>query len=205
MSSPIRRLNCFFFITIVIFGSITACAQRPYLEVNYQNIAASNQLDGKQVRIQVKDLRTNPAIFTPEAASEFQGFQDQYRLFVISEASQKVSFGDQDLTGLVYQVFSLRLKKMGAEVVAFDRDDVPLLQVLIKNLKIDLRDSRWVTSVSFEGNLSVENRLVARETVSGEAERIKILGNKGADDTFSGIFSEIINRLNIVKLFSASP
>ena len=200
MLTSFGRLSCYFLIPLLFCVGLTACAQRPFLVVDYKTIEASNQLAGKQVRLQVKDLRTDPSIFTPEAAADFPGFQEQYRFVEASEASKAAS-NDLDLTSLVYQAFALRLEKMGAEVVDLDRDNVPLFQVSIKQLKIDLKDSRWVTSVSFEGNLSVDGRLIAKETVSGEAERIKILGSGGADENFSNIFTEIINRLNIAKLF----
>lgn len=201
MYSPLIRTVGGFACVVLLFISLIGCTKRPYLVVDYKIVAASNQLDGKRLRLQVKDLRLNPSIFTPVAAAQFPGFEDRYRLTRLNGKNEKTLLDEQDLHGLFYEAFAMRLEKMGVEIVPMERDDVPLFQILINTLKIDLQDRKWVTSVSFEGNLSVDNQLVARETVSGEAERVKILGTKGADDTFSDIFTEIVNRLNIVKLF----
>jgi len=180
---------------------MAACAPRPYLIVDYRVPAPSEQLAGKKVRIQVKDLRTDKEIFTPAAAKEFQGFKGRYSLAWVTENKERILAGEKDLQGLFFEAFKKRLEQLGVEVVPADREDVPLFQVLLNTLKIDLRDRKWTARASYEANLSVDNQLVARETVTGEAERVKIIGRKGADDTLSDIFTEIINRLNIVKLF----
>lgn len=201
MFISLGRTVCFF-VLCLFFIPLISCAKRPYLVVDYKIVAESDRLTGKLLRVQVKDLRLNPSIFTPAAAVKFPGFEDRYRLSRANPDNEKTLSDELDLEGLFYEAFAMRLQKMGVEIVPQDRDDAPLFQILINTLKIDLRDHKWVTSVSFEGNLSVDNQLVARETVSGEAERVKIVGTKGADDNFSDIFTEITNRLNIGKLFS---
>jgi hypothetical protein len=40
------------------------------------------------------------------------------------------------------------------------------------------------------------------ETVVGNAERINIIGRKGADTVISEIFTDMLNRVDIVKLFA---
>ncbi len=55
--------------------------------------------------------------------------------------------------------------------------------------------------MNYEAGLSVNSQVVAKESVNGESERVRIIGRKGADDNLSSLFTEIINRLDIHKLF----
>jgi uncharacterized lipoprotein YajG len=189
-------------LAIVAFLFLTtACGQRNYLIVDYQVPAASQALSGQRVRIEVKDLRENTTTLTPAAAIEFPGFEERYSLSWVNETNLRIAVGEKDLRGLFQESFQKRLTQMGVLVVPPDDDSAPLFQILIQTMQIDLKDRKWTAKVSFESNLFMDNQLVAKETVNGSAERPKILGRKGADDTLSDIFTDIINRLNIIKLF----
>lgn len=179
----------------------TSCAHRPYLMVDYQIPAKSEALAGQTVRVEIKDARKEAFTFTFAAAREFPGFENLYSLSWVTEQKERILAGEKNLPQLFEAAFRKRLERMGASVVPMDQDDVPLFQVIIKTMKIDLKDRKWVATVAFEASLFMDNQLVAREKVTGTAERVKIVGRKGADDTFSDIFTDIINRLDIVKLF----
>lgn len=197
---PIRQIGINLVIGFILLFS-AACAHRSYLIVDYKVPVASDALAGRKVRIQVKDARTDPWIFTPIAAQQFPGFKDRYSLSWVLESKERISAGEKDLPGLFEEAFEKRLAQMGVEVVPLDQDNAPLFQVIIQSMKIHLQDRKWLTNVAFEANLFMDDQLVARETVTGSAERVKIIGRKGADDTLSDIFTDIINRLNIIKLF----
>jgi hypothetical protein len=201
MHSPLRRQGFALLSIVLVLAYICGCAQRHYLIVDYQVPRISNQLIGQKVRIEVKDLRNDKQIFTPVAAAYFTEFQDRYSLSWVSENKSRIMAGEKDLQGLFLETFKKRLEQMGAEVVSTDRSEVPLFQVLINTLKIDLQDRNWTAKASYEASLSSDSQIVAREKVSGEAEQLRIIGRKGADDTLSDIFNSAINRLDILKLF----
>jgi len=190
-----------FLIGIAPLIILAACAPRHHLVVNYELAEASEVLAGQQVRIEVKDLRDDPLIFTPEAAKQFPDFKSRYDLAWVNRDKQRIPVGEEDLQGLFKEAFKKRLALLGATIVPDTMDEAPRFQILINTLKIDLADRKWIARASFEANLFVDNQLVAREKVRGEAERVRILGSKGADVTLSEIFSEIINQLHIVKLY----
>lgn len=198
-SRPIRQVSVYF-VTAFALISIVACAPRTYMIVDYPVPAATNLLQGQKVRLQIQDARTDTLLFTPAAAQQFEYFRERYSLSWIDANKQRVFAGDKDLPGLFYEVIKKRLEQLGAQVVAADEDTAPSMVVSIRNLKVDLRDYKWVANAAYEATLSYNNN-VAREAVSGEAERVRIIGRKGADNTLSDIFGEMINRLNIVKLF----
>lgn len=199
MKYSIRSHTILFVIAFLLLLT-SGCAHRPYLIVDYKVPPASELLAGQKARIEIKDARADDQIFTPAAAQEFPGFENRYSLSWVTD-KERIAAGEKSLSGLFEEAFKKRLEQMGATVLPMNSDNAPLFQVILQKMKIDLKDRKWMTAVVFEANLFMDNQLVARETVSGSAERVKIVGRKGADDTLSDIFTDIINRLDIVKLF----
>jgi hypothetical protein len=177
------------------------CAGRTYLMVDYQLPPESEALRGQLVRLTVQDVRAETTILSSSAAKEFDNFKDHYSLAFVTATGERAFKGDQDLVNLFRSAFRKRLELLGVEVLEFAKADVPVFEIVIKELSIDLKDRKWLTKVGYEANLSSDSRIIARENITGEAERLKIIGRKGADTVFSDIFTEIINRVDIVKLF----
>jgi hypothetical protein len=182
-----------------IFFAPAACATRSYLMVDYQLPPASDRLKGQQVRIQVKDVRTDPHVFTPSAARPFGVFSNHYNLTVIS-GTQRTPVGGRDLQGLFLEVFEKRLVQSGAQIVPPNQVGAPLLQISIHSVQIDLKDRKWIATVSYAAELFIDDQSVTREMVSGNAERVRIIGTDNVDETMSDIITEIINRLDLVKI-----
>ena len=202
MHARLRPQGFAFFTILLTIACICGCAtQRPYLMVNYAVPRISDQLVGQKVRIEVKDIRQDVQTFTPAAAEHFKDFQNRYSLTWISENKGRIHAGEKDLQELFLETFKKRLQQMGAEVVYTDREEIPLFQVLINSMKVDLRERKWIAQASYEASLSVDSQIVAREKVSGEGEKPYIIGRKGADDSLSDIFTSVINKVDIVKLF----
>ncbi len=196
-----RTISSHIGLLLMILLISVGCSSRTSLLVDYHVPSISNQLEGKQVHLEVRDVRADRHLFTAKAANDFQGFRSRYDLTLVAADKGRTSIGERDLQGLFLEVFNKRLQHLGADIASDKQDAVPHLQILIKAFKIDLNERKWIASASYEANLSIDNQLVAREMVTGSAERLKIVGTKGADTTLSDIFTEIINRLNIVKLF----
>jgi hypothetical protein len=196
-----RRPIFLFFSLVIAIACICGCGQRAYLIVDYQVPAVTDQLIGQKVRIEAKDLREDAQLFTPEAAKHFKDFQNRYSLTWVSQNKNRILAGEKNMQELFLETFKKRLEQMGAEVVYSDREEIPLFQVLVNSVKIDLKDRKWVVSASYEANLTVDNQIVARETISGEGEKLQLIGRKAADDALGDIFTSVINRVDIIKLF----
>lgn len=180
---------------------LAGCVGRSYLIVDYQLPPESEELKGQVVRLIVKDSRANRTVLSPSAAKEFNNFKNRYSLSWSSEKNKRTFAGDQDLENLFRLAFRKRLEREGVEVLEHARADVPVFEVVIKDLYIDLQNRKWLTKITYEASLSSDSQLIARENITGEAERLKIIGRKGADTVFSDIFTEMINRIDIAKLF----
>lgn len=201
MDFDLGRIRTRRLVNLVLAALLLGCAPRSYLMVDYHLPAASQILKKQTVRIQVKDLRDTQKVFDPSAAEQFQGFTGRYSLTWISRSKQRMPAGEYDLKNLFRATFQKRLQEMGATVAPDNQENIPIFGIVIHRFVIDLKDHKWIADVSYEANLSRDSQLIARETVAGRAERIKIIGRKGADEVLSDIFTEIINRVDIRKLF----
>ena len=75
------------------------------------------------------------------------------------------------------------------------------MQVEIKIFKIDLINRKWKANVSYETSLTADGKNIVKETVSGKAERVKLVGSKAAQEVVGDLFTDMINRLDINRLF----
>jgi hypothetical protein len=80
--------------------------------------------------------------------------------------------------------------------------DIPVFQIKIDRFHIKLVGQKWLADVSYEASLTKDSLLIAREVVSGSAERVKIMGSGGAEKVIGEIFTEMINRLDVERLFA---
>jgi ABC-type uncharacterized transport system auxiliary subunit len=180
---------------------IGGCAGRAYLMVDYRLPPATDQLKGQVVRLNVTDVREDRYIFTPRAQIEFRDFKERYSLSWVKEDQSRVLAGEYDLRQLFAEAFTKRLERMGIEIAPASQTRVPEFEVVLKTFKIDLKDHKWTADVSYDVNLSSDNQWIAHEKVTGTAERVKVIGRKGADTVISEIFTDILNRVDILKLF----
>ena len=66
---------------------------------------------------------------------------------------------------------------------------------------LTVKGKTWHTQITYKAQLSRDSSKIARETVSGQAERAKIMGKGGGQKLTGELFTDIINKLNIPKLF----
>jgi hypothetical protein len=80
-------------------------------------------------------------------------------------------------------------------------NDAPLLEITLIKFFLDLKGRNWIADISYETKLTRDNKNIAREKVSGKAERYKVMGKGAGEKLIGEIFSESINQLDIEKLF----
>jgi hypothetical protein len=170
------------------------------LNVRYNLPPASDVLQGKKVILNLKDTRINKNIFTEKAQKEFDNFDGS---FVLSLTEGKISGPVEilDLPSLFKEALKKRLETMGVEVVTGDMNDAPLLEITLEKFFLDLKGRNWIADISYETKLTRDNKNIAREKVSGKAERYKVMGKGAGEKLIGEIFSESINQLDIQNLF----
>jgi len=195
-----RKPTFILLISLLVLLTITGCAGRTYLAVDYIPRSAAGLPAGLSVRLGFVDERPTRTVILPGAAAHLTGFRGRYLLAWLTEDKERTPAGSYDLEGLFVAAFKKRMQKMQLPVAPQDRRDTPLFEVGLKSFSIDLSDRNWVVEIGYEARMIVEGRIVATETVTGSAQRIRIVGRAGAEQVVGDLFTDMINRVDIGKL-----
>ncbi len=187
-------------LLLVVMGCF-ACAKKSYIDVGYQLPSAADMLPGRTVYVETRDLRSDTEIFNKRANENFEHFTGLFTLSLVMPNDQSEILGAYTLPKLFETALTQRLKKLGVAVTASPSRNTPVFQININQFRINLIGQKWTADVSYEASLTQDTQLVAREVVTGSAERLKIMGSGGAEKVIGEIFTDMINRLNIERLF----
>ncbi len=193
----------YFLVLACIVCMVTSwgCAGRGYLMVDYKTPSASSILDGQPFHLRVVDQRETKSILTPNAAKKFKAFKDRFSLAFIMENKERVLAGEHDVIALFKRAFEKRMALLGSDLSNAGSYQAPVLTVSIEKFAIDLKDHKWIAEVGYRAILANEGHPTSKQRIRGNAERIKVVGRKGADLVISEIFTDVVNRLDIPELF----
>ena len=199
-----KKLNHDFllFSVIMLIGVlVVACATTSYINVNYRLPLSSYDLKNKKVFLEIKDMRFVKTIFGEKAKPKFKNFTGLF-LFSLSEGEKKnVMIGAFDLPSLFKMAFSRRLENL--EIVMLKEPEItePVIEINLENFFLDLVDRKWVAEISYQVRLIKDNKLLATETITGNAERFRMLSHSDAEKVLGEIFTDVVNKLDFRKLF----
>ncbi len=189
---------------ILIFAFIISCASIPQLKVRYQLPPRSDRLKGKKVVLVVKDARPRTVIVGNGAKEDFKNFPGTISLSIARHNEPDLTIGLYDPSSLIEEGFRKRLENEGMELVSRQNLGEPELLIVLNEFLLDLVDRRWMVTMSYEAKLLKGGKVLATRTVSGQAERFKLIGRDEADRAVGEIFSDMINRLDVLSLFQSS-
>jgi hypothetical protein len=179
---------------------IAACAKPYHLTVNYHLPEDPGQLAGQTVSLVVQDQRENQSLFSESAQKEFDLWDGTYAL-ALGDTPPPEPVETFDLAGLFHQAMKNRLEAMQINVVEAPAEGVPALIVSLEKVVIDLKGKTWLSEIMYKAQLSRDSSKIARETVSGQAERAKIMGMGGGKKLTGELFTDVINKLDVQRLF----
>jgi len=190
------------FSLIMLIGVlVVACATKSYININYRLPLSSHDLKGKKIFLEIKDMRSVKTIFGEKAKTKFKNFTGLF-LFSLSKGEKKsLVIGAFELPSLFKTAFSGRLENMGIEVLTEPEKTEPVIEIDLQKFFLDLVDRKWAAEISYEARLIKDNKLLATETISGNAERFKILSQSDAEKVLGEIFTDVVNKLDFRKLF----
>jgi hypothetical protein len=188
-------------LLFLIPAILMSCAAIPELSVKYQLPPASERLDGTPVFLSVEDARTTKTVLGPGARGEFIGFGGNLTLSVARPNESAFMIGLFEPAALIKQGFERRLSHMGMNVNPRSRSSEPELLIILKDFSLDLLDRKWVAQMGYEARLLKDGEVVSSQMISGKSERLRIIKRSGADEAVGEIFTDIVNRLNVVRLF----
>jgi hypothetical protein len=192
-------------LKITLLGAILivgfACAKKSYIYVDYRLPSVTDRLQGRSVFVETHDLRNNTEIFNPRAKEAFANFTGLFSLSLIKPNDEHTLKGAYGLPMLFEAALKERLHTLGITIAGEQSANIPLFKIDLNQFRIKLVGQKWIADISYEVSLTQDNQTVSREVVTGSAERLKIIGSGGAEKVIGEIFTEMINRLNIERLF----
>jgi hypothetical protein len=183
---------------ILVVGVLSSfCASRNFLTVNYQLPTESVELQDTRVVLRVKDTREDPRIVTPSAKKALKNFTGHFTLNVTQENKDDRLVGAFSLSSMVREIFKHRLENAGVRIVAEEEIGVPIVEIVLQEFKLDLPNRSWVINMKYQANLIKQDRVVAGETITGSAERLRVISGKNAEIIIGELVSDVVNRLNL--------
>src|SRR4030042_524072 len=99
------------------------------------------------------------------------------------------------------EVFRLRIENEGFEIVPEKKASQVELVFVLQEFSLDLVDRTWKVRLGYEARLVKNGAVLSKQFANGEAERQKIMGTEQADAVVGDLFVDVMNRLNVEKLF----
>lgn len=196
-----NRAKGFFVGILLLLAGVVSCATVPELKVNYRLPPKSEALRGKKVLLGFEDARASRDLIGLGAREDFKGFSGNISFFLARGDEPGFRMGVYDIPSLFEEVFKRRLEYLGVEVVSEREEGEIQTVIVLKDLLLDLVDRRWVVTMGYEARVVKKGEVLARQMISGEAERLKLVGRGDADKVMGEIFTDLINRLDVARLF----
>lgn len=189
--------------TAGLFFFVAACSPIPRLQATYRLPPAHNALTGKQAFVSVEDLRKDKRTLGESAALRFEDSGAVISLAVAKGAGPGMIKGIYQPPALLREALESRMKHEGVQVVP-EREASTGLSVLLQSFFLDRAARKWKVAISYEARLLREGQVISSQIVSGEAERLDVLGTEQADIVLSELLTDVVNKLDLSKLFRAS-
>ena len=193
-------------LAIVIFIALAfgSCTSKNYLVVNYQLPTESLTADESEVSLTFKDQRTEQAIVTQSAKAALKDFSGNFALIVAGDDKNERLVGAFSLCSMIKTIFKQRLENAGIQVAAEDQLQPTTIEIILKEFKLDLVKRKWVVQITYQANLLKDNRFVNGQTITGNAERLRVVGSKDAELVIGELITDAVNRLSLDELFRSS-
>jgi len=179
-----------------------SCTSIPELQVQYTLPSPSEPLKGRAVALTIEDQRTSPSILGRGAEDDFEGFSGSVSLSIADAGNKALKVGIFQVPNLMKEAFTRRLQNTGLKVLSESTSGVPRLVINVKVFSLDLIGREWLAKMSYEAKLIGENGAEATQFVNGEARRYKVIGREGVDILLGDVFTDMVNSLNPVRLFT---
>lgn len=198
-----RRIRTVLIILLVAIAT-SFCASKNFLKVNYQLPTESVELKETRVALTVKDVRENAAIVTKSAKQALKNFTGHFALIVAKENKDDKLVGAFGLSSMIREIFKHRLENAGVQVVTEEDFGDSIVEIVLKEFKLDLQNRKWIIKMNYQANLIKQNRVVAGEMITGSAERLRVISGKNAEMVIGELVTDVVNRLNLNDLLQAA-
>lgn len=180
---------------------LCGCSPLPQLNVNYRLPTGIENLEGRKVFLVIEDERSKSDILGPGAREEFPGFSGNLSFSVARESDTGFKIGVYDLLSLYREACERRLENEKIRIVGAKDEGEAELKIVVQAFHLDLVKRTWKVKMAYEARLMQNGDVLAKQMISAEGERLKLIGRTQADELLSEIFTDTLNKLNLVQLF----
>jgi hypothetical protein len=181
--------------------SMQACSSIAYVQLNDRVPAKASAPAGKKALLSVEDERKSKDFAGPGVKREFDNFSETLAYSVQKGTEQALKMGLYDVPSLVKEAFRLRVESEGVEILSERKAGQIELVLSLQDFSLDLVSRNWKVKFGYEVRLIKNGIVLAKQFANGEAERLKILGTEQADTVVGDLFADVMNRMNVAKLF----
>ena len=180
---------------------LCGCSPLPHLNVNYRLPTGTQALEGRKVFLTVEDARSRSGILGPGAREEFPGFSGNLSFSVARGSEAGFKIGVYNLLSLYREACERRLANQKIRIVESKEEGEAELKIVLQEFHLDLAKRTWKVKMAYEAKLIQNGDLRAKQMISAEGERLKLIGQTQADELVSEIFTDTLNKLDLVQLF----
>jgi hypothetical protein len=193
-------------IAIILFIALATshCASKNFLVVNYQLPSETVTARESDISLMFEDQRAEQALVTKSAKMALKDFSGNFALIVARDNKSERLLGAFSLCSMMKTIFKQRFENAGIRVAPEDQDRPTAVEIVLKEFKLDLVNRKWVVQMTYQANLIEQNRFVAGQTITGSAERLRIVGSKDAEKIIGELITDAVNRLNLNELFQSA-
>jgi hypothetical protein len=186
-----------------LFFFAASCTPVARLQATYRLPLTEGGLAGKQAFVSVEDLRQDKRTLGEIAALRFEDSGGVISLSVAKGAGPGMIKGLYQPPALLREALENRMKHEGIQVVP-EGAAATGLSVLLKSFFLDRAARKWKVAISYEARLLKDGQVLSSQIVSGEAERLDLMGTEQADVVLGELLTDVVNKLDLSKLFQAS-
>jgi hypothetical protein len=191
-----------FLIAVFSFWILTSgCAASHFLSVTYELPPASGVEMARTIRLSVTDARAQASFLSPTARDALGSVSDILNLVVKDQSQPSQSIGAYPVVSLVEQVVQRRLEQDGIKIAPEGQKDQPELAIELREFWLDLKNRRWMLTITYGMSLLKDGKPLSQETISGQAERLDIVGRKDAELLLGDLLTDLANRIKPDQLF----
>ena len=188
------------FVFSVSLGLFVACATLPSMNVTYKTMPKSNISEGREIYFRFIDKRSDKDIIGQGAKEIYKHFSGNIN-FIVSKGKKDESLvGVYEAESLFKNALAIYLENMGLSLLSEPKPGIPELAIKLHDFVLDLSRRRWVARIVYEAEFIQDGDVLIRE-FRGEGEKYRISGLTQADQVMSETFTDIVNQIDVKRMF----
>jgi hypothetical protein len=99
------------------------------------------------------------------------------------------------------EAFKRRFEALGIEVVQKKKESQIEIKIVLTAFLLDQVGRSWTFDMGYEARLIKGGDMLTKQMISGQSERVKLLGLREADILVGESFTDLANKLDLERLF----